>query len=64
MKELSFERMEEVQGGRRREANWSCNMGMAVVGAFWSGMVGVATGGIGGALFAVGWGALQTHVCR
>ncbi|MCY1722670.1 hypothetical protein OU798_20135 [Prolixibacteraceae bacterium Z1-6] len=59
MKELSFEKMEDIQGG----ADWSCNMGMTVVGAFWAGMAGIATGGVGAFVFAVGWGALQTYVC-
>ncbi|MCU4166125.1 hypothetical protein [Carboxylicivirga caseinilyticus] len=61
MKELNFEQMENLNGG---ESYYSCNLGMAAVGIFWSAMAGVATGGIGAAVVGFAWSGLTAYVCK
>jgi hypothetical protein len=46
MKELSFERMEEIEGGN------ACSIGLGVVAIGWTATIGLFTAGIGSVVAA------------
>ncbi len=61
MKELSFERMTEIEGGASLAA-WGCGISIGIVGALWSTAFGMVSAGAG---FVVGvaYTALAIAAC-
>ncbi len=60
MKELSFERMTEIEGGASLAA-WGCGISIGIVGALWSTAFGMVSAGAG---FVVGDCISHCSLCR
>ncbi len=60
MKELSFDRMEDVQGGGIN----GCDVALGLVVGIWAAALGAASFGVGAFIVGYGGGLLVSYVCH